>query len=60
VNDKRLELKDKDKYVFIDLFNYIDFDLSKPQGNLVLLLNDDKAGYHDVLKDGDKIVIRWE
>ncbi|MBC8062366.1 MAG: rod shape-determining protein [Clostridiaceae bacterium] len=60
VNDKKVELKDKDKYVFIDLFEYIDFDLSKPQGLLVLLLNDNKAGYHDVLNNGDKIVIGWE
>ncbi|MBC8061895.1 MAG: cell division protein FtsA, partial [Clostridiaceae bacterium] len=60
VNDNKVELKDKDKYVFIDLFEYIDFDLSKPQGLLVLLLNDNKAGYHDILNNGDKIAIRWE
>ena len=60
VNDKRIELKGKDKYVFIDLFDYINFDLSKPQGMLVLLLNDNKAGYHDVLSEGNRIVIRWE
>lgn len=60
VNDKIVELKGKPKYVFIDLFDYIDFDLSKPQGTLVLLINGDKAGYHDMLNNGDKIVILWE
>ncbi|KEH91738.1 cell division protein FtsA [Clostridium botulinum] len=60
VNDEKITLKEKEKYVFIDVFNYIDFDLTVSKGNLVLLLNEQKAGYYDELKDGDVIKIFWE
>lgn len=60
VNDEPVILKGKDKYVFIDIFNYIEFNLTIPQGNLRLLLNDKKAGYYDELKYGDIIKIYWE
>ena len=60
VNGDKIELKGKDNYVFIDLFDFIGFDLSKPKGMLVLLLNDEKAGYHDALNNGDRIIIRFE
>lgn len=60
VNEKQVYLKDKEKYIFIDVFDYIDFDLTRAKGNLVLLLNDIKAGYYDELSDGDKIEIYWE
>ncbi|KGN02229.1 cell division protein FtsA [Clostridium novyi A str. 4570] len=60
VNDEKITLKEREKYVFIDVFNYIDFDLTVSKGNLVLLLNEQKAGYYDELKDGDVIKIFWE
>jgi len=60
VNNKSITLKNKEKYVFIDVFDYIDFDLSYPKGNLVLMLNGNKAGYYDNLKTGDIIDIYWE
>lgn len=60
VNDKPTYLKNKDKYVFVDIFNSIQFDLSTPKGKLVLTLNDKNAGYYDELKDGDIIKIFWE
>ncbi|MCY6484646.1 rod shape-determining protein [Clostridium aestuarii] len=60
INNKPVKLKEKDKYVFIDIFDYIDFDLSKPKGNLMLILNDKKAGYYDKLNNGDSIKIFWE
>lgn len=60
VNDKDIILKNKLKYIFVDIFNYVGFDLSRPHGNLVLLLNDKKAGYYDILSDGDCINIFWE
>lgn len=60
VNEKPVILKGKDKYVFIDVFDYIEFDLTTPKGILVLMLNDEKAGYYHELKDGDSIKIYWE
>ncbi|WP_409069748.1 rod shape-determining protein [Clostridium sp. FAM 1755] len=60
VNNEEIILKDKDKYIFVDIFNYVEFDLSVAKGKLVLLLNGKSAGYYDDLKDGDSIEIKWE
>lgn len=60
VNSEEVILKGKDKYIFIDIFNYIDFDRTRVKGTLVLKLNGKQAGYYDELKDGDVIEIRWE
>ncbi|MFU0825232.1 cell division protein FtsA [Clostridium sp.] len=60
VNDKQVILSGKEKYIFVDVFNHIQFDLSVPKGNLMITLNDNKAGYYDELKDGDIIRIFWE
>lgn len=60
VNDKSIILKNKPKYIFVDIFNYVEFDLTKPCGSLILLLNDKKAGYYDSLSEGDCIRIFWD
>lgn len=60
VEGKTIKLVNKDKYVFIDIFDYIEFDLSKPHGTLTLNLNGKKAGYHDELNNGDVLEIYWK
>lgn len=60
VNDKSVVLQGKVEYVFVDIFTKIDFDLSVRKGNLVLTLNDKKAGYYDKLENGDIIKIFWD
>ncbi|ENK1243422.1 rod shape-determining protein [Clostridium sporogenes] len=60
VNNEEITLKGKEKYIFVDIFNYVEFDLSVAKGKLVLLLNGKSAGYYDNLQDGDSIEIRWE
>ena len=60
VNSEKVILKGKDKYIFVDIFNYIKFDRTSSKGMLVLELNGKQAGYYDELKDGDVIDIRWE
>ncbi len=60
VNGKRITLKGKDNYVFVDIFNYIEFNLSISKGKLFLRLNDKDAGYYDKLSEGDIIEIGWE
>jgi cell division protein FtsA len=60
VNDEKVILKNKEKYIFIDVFDYIVFDLTRSKGNLVLMLNEKKAGYYDVLSKHDVIKIYWE
>lgn len=61
VNGERILLPSKaGRTIFVDIFNYIDFDLTQPQGTLVLKLNGRNAGYTDTLKDGDVIDIYWQ
>lgn len=59
VNGKKVKLDGKN-HIFIDIFNYIDFDIKKPNGSIVLKLNGKNAGYMDEIKDGDKIEIYWD
>ena len=60
VNNKAVRLSGKSEYVYVDVFNFIDFDLSKPQGSRVeTLLNGREAQYMEVIKDGDVIEIYW-
>ncbi|MBK5240112.1 cell division protein FtsA [Clostridium sp.] len=60
VNKKIITLKNKEKYIFVDIFDYVDFDLSKSNGNLILTLNDSKASYYQPLNSGDIIRIYWD
>ncbi|NLK36895.1 MAG: cell division protein FtsA [Epulopiscium sp.] len=45
---------------FFDLLNYVDIDLQKPQGNIILLLNGQDASYTAWISDGDKAEIKWD
>lgn len=49
----------KAEMVFVDIFDHIVFDLTKPKGILVLKLNGSRANYSDILKEGDVIDIYW-
>lgn len=51
--------KKQNGIVFVDVFSHIDFDLTKPQGILVLKLNGERAKYTDPLSSGDVIDIFW-
>ncbi|AOY76338.1 cell division protein FtsA [Clostridium formicaceticum] len=46
--------------IFVDIFNYIDFDRSVVQGKLILKHNGKDANYTDPLQEGDNISIYWE
>jgi cell division protein FtsA len=60
VNGKVVSIKDKKtQNMFIDVFNYIDFDLSKPQGTIMLKLNGRSAAFTDEIRHGDTIEIYW-
>ena len=61
INGKTKSIKGlKTQYIFVDIFNYIDFDLSKPKGNIVLKLNGNEASFTDPIRNGDRIDIFWE
>lgn len=60
VNQKPVVMKGKPVYIFVDIFDYIDFDLSKPQGAIVTKLNGEQAQFMEELKDGDILEIYWK
>lgn len=61
VNGNEISLGEaKSSYIFVDVFNFINFDISRPQGNIVLRLNGRPAAFTDVIKPGDVIDIYWE
>lgn len=60
VNGYPVVLTGKMEYVFVDIFNFIEFDLSSPKGALVTTINGEQAQHLQVLKEGDVLEIRWE
>jgi cell division protein FtsA len=61
VNDAPVVLSGKPDYVFVDVFDFIDFDLSKPQGKSVVTIHNGKpAQYMDPLNEGDRLEISWK
>lgn len=61
VNGGQVVLSGKPDYIYVDVFDYIDFDLSKPQGKSVeTLINGRKALYVEPLKTGDVLEIFWK
>lgn len=60
VNNNPVKLSGKSSYIFVDVFDYIDFDLSNPRGKAVVTkLNGNRAGYVDALHEGDTLSIYW-
>lgn len=47
------------EFLFVNIFNYIDFNLSKPKGKLILKVNNRDAQYMEVLENGDNVEIYW-
>jgi len=60
VNGAPVVLTGKKEYVFVDVFNFIDFDLSTPKGHIVTKINGRPAQYMEALHEGDVLNIYWE
>lgn len=61
VNGIPITLHGKASYVYVDVFDYIDFDLKHPKGSgIETLLNGQSAEYLKEIFDGDVIDIRWK
>ncbi len=61
VNNLPVTMKGKSSYVFVDVFEYIDFDLHSGNGRAVVTrLNGEFPSYMAILKEGDKIDVYWE
>lgn len=60
VNDQPVILVGKKSYVFVDVFDHINFDLNKSNGReIVTNLNGRRAEYMEDLHEGDVIQIYW-
>ncbi|MCM1113093.1 MAG: cell division protein FtsA [Muribaculum sp.] len=60
-NGQFVTMNGKQEYVFVDVFDYIDFDLKDSRGRTIMTrLNGHNADYMEVLADGDVIEIYWE
>ena len=60
VNKSPITLKGKQSYVFVDIFDYIDIDLSKPQGSTIVTeINGRTAQYMEAIYAGDVIEVYW-
>lgn len=60
VNNKPVILKGKPDYMFVDIFDFIDFDTSKMRGSgIATIINGHDAQYTEALKNGDKIEVFW-
>lgn len=57
---KTIPLNDRKKLLFYDMLNYVDIDLEKPQGNIIIKLNGEDAAYTATISQGDSIEIGWE
>lgn len=61
VNNEAVTLHGKADYIFVDIFDVIDFDLSKPNGrSIVTMLNGSTPDYMQPIKEGDKIEVYWK
>lgn len=61
VNRKTVVMHGKNEYIFVDIFDYIDFDLNDPKGRaIVTLLNGKSPDYMHHIEDGDIIEIYWK
>ena len=61
VNNNPITLKGKSEYVYVDVFEAIEFDLSRPRGKgIVTTLNGRPAQYMEPIHSGDVIEIYWQ
>lgn len=61
VNKLPLTLSGKEAYIYVDVFDYIEFDLKTPKGSsIVTNLNGRPAEYMKEIVDGDIIDIYWK
>lgn len=61
VNEQVVEIPKKERpLIFVDIFEYFDFERTRAKGSLITKLNGQKVGYTDTIRDGDKIEIYWK
>ena len=60
INGKNMVLSGKKDYIFVDIYNLIDFDPNAGNGRpLVIRINGEKCGYADELHANDEVECFW-
>ncbi len=61
INQQPVRLTGKKNYIFVDIFDFYDFDLTASAGRAIITkLNGQQAQYSAVLSEGDQIELRWQ
>lgn len=61
VNQEPVTLIGKNRYILVDIFDYISFDLNAGGGKAIVMnLNGEKPTYMQEIKDGDTIELFWQ
>ena len=61
INGEPVRMSGKSSYIFVDLFNYYDFDLTVSKGRAIITnLNGENAQFTAPLSDGDEIELMWK
>ncbi len=61
INGKNMVLSGKKDYIFVDIFNLIDFDPHDSRGRMVVTrINGKQCGYADPIKENDEVEVFWE
>ncbi len=63
VNDTEIKLSGKKEYIFVDIYNYYEFDTSSENSRgkkVITKKNGEICSFADVLHHGDKIELYWE
>ena len=60
INGKNMVLSGKKDYIFVDIYNVIDFDPNAGNGRpLIIRINGEKCGYSDELHANDEVECFW-
>ena len=60
INGKKRVLSGKKDYIFVDIYNVINFDPNESNGRpLITKINGRKCGYSDELHENDEIEVYW-
>lgn len=61
VNGETVEMTGKDSYIFVDIFDWITFNLAAGKGRAIAtMVNGVKAEFSQKLQDGDQIELYWK
>lgn len=61
INGQPVELTGRDQYIFVDIFDFYEFDLGKSAGRAIITkLNGQNAQFAAVLNSGDQIELKWK